>query len=241
MSGTSALCETLEAAATVIGSSREVQSDLAASPANAGRYTSAMRGLVEGWHADRTEDVVIDKGRGWIAYRLLLDVVMPGSVSVFVTRDPRDVMASIERQHRRTAQFQGPGPSLVERCTAMLGPTGMVGGPMRFAEDVIHRNLASVEFVRYENMIRDPLSVFARLESRLDLDAHGELGGFGWDFENVVNVAPDVDGVNFLKFPHEGSGPIKSTGTTWHDVLSDEVGARIAASYPLYMQTFGYA
>lgn len=238
VSGTSALAVTVEAVANVLSTADEVKSDLANVKGSQDRYSGMFRALIESWCSWADTDVVIDKGRGWSIHRALLDVVVPDAVSVVTVRDPRDVVASVERRHRETATFNSPyARSLYDAADVMLSPDGLVGGPLRFCEDLIRRNFASVEWVRYETFVRDPLSTMLRIEERLGL---GRPDGFAWEFEHVESTASDLDALYHNKFPHDGSGPIRPTGSDWHDVIPDDLAALIAGVAPLYMTTFGY-
>lgn len=237
VSGTSALARVVEVAADVISTSAEVQSDLVAVPGAYEQYRHAMRGLIEGWYSQRGERIVIDKGRGWILHRLLLGQLIPNSVMLVTVRDPRDVVASIERQHRRTAVFNSPiARTLWETAQNLMAPDGMVGGPCRLIEDLIRRNAAGVHFVRYETLVRDPLPVVLAAFEAIGVD------GFSPDVENVEDHATDVDALYFGKYPHHDAvGKIKPTGTSWQDTLDPQLARQVIEAYPLYAQTFGYS
>lgn len=236
VSGTSALPICVEAVADRLSTVPEVMSDLANVPGAYGRYVSSLRGLVDGWYADRPEEVVIDKGRGWVMHRLLLEQVVPGSQMVVCVRDPRDVIASIERQHRQTGVFNSPlARTIWEAADLLMRPDGMVGGPMRFIEDLLRRSLPGVCWVRYESLVADPATVVGKVHDALGLEAHT------YDFEAVENQASDLDAIYRNKWPHDGSGKIKPSGRSWQEVLDPNLAAQIARTYPGYMQTFAYA
>lgn len=236
VSGTSALPLCIEALQNTLSAAPEVQSDLANVPGAYNRYLSAMRGFIDGWYGDLTEPIVIDKGRGWIMNRALLTQLAPGSVMIVSVRDPRDVVASIEKQHRRTAAFNSPlARTVYESADLLMKQDGMVGGPMRFIEDLLRRNLPGVAYVRYESFVVDPDTTMKRLVAAIGCDA------FHFDYLNVENTASDLDALYRNKFPHEGSGAIKPTGRTWRDTLDADLAEKIAAVCPLYMRTFGYS
>lgn len=236
VSGTSALPRVLEAFVDTCSAEDTIRSDLIAAPGTYERQLRVGRAIVDAWYADRPEPVIIDKGRGWIMHRAFLAQLDPHAAVVAVVRDPRDVITSMLRQDERTAAFVGSlGRTAEEITAAAMGPAGMVGGPIRFAVDAIQRGLR-IEWVRYETFVVDPLATLHRLTEALDLSR-----GFAWDLDGIVNVATDVDGLYLGKFPHDGSGPLKAPSTTWRDTLHPGLAQRIAASYPLFMQTFGYA
>jgi sulfotransferase len=235
VSGTSALPLCIEAIQNTISGAPEVQADLANVPGAYERYLAAMRGFIDGWYADRDETHVIDKGRGWIMHRALLDQIAPGSALIICVRDPRDVVASIERQHRKTAVFNSPlTRTIYESAELLMQPDGMVGGPMRFCEDLLRRNLPGVVWVRYESLVTDPTTTIARVHQAIGCKS------FGHDFSNVDNTASDLDALHLNKFLHDGAGEIKPTGRNWQDAIDFDLAAKIAGRYPLFMQTFAY-
>lgn len=236
VSGTSALPYCVEAVQAKLSSSPEVQSDLANVPGAYGNYLAALRGLVEGWYAERATPIVIDKGRTWITQRALLDQLAPRSIVIACVRDPRDVVASIERQHRATALFASPiAPTIYDAADTLMKPDGMIGGPIRYLEDLIRRQHTGVLYLRYESFVADPRRWLAEILTAIAADP------YTFDTVNVANSATDLDAIHRGKYPHQGTGKIEPHGRSWHDVLDPELAAKIAAVYPLYMQTFAYS
>ena len=235
VSGTSPLEPCIEAVVNVLSNNAEVTAEIANVPGSYDRYLSAMRGFISGWYSHRTETHIIDKGRGWATRAALLKQLDPDSVLIVCVRDPRDVIASIERQNRATAAFNSPvARTLYESADLLMKPDGMVGGPMRFIEDLI-RAQADVVYVTYESLVASTGPVVNRVATAMGLEA------WDFDFENVVNVSTDLDALYRQKYPHEGCGPIKPTGHKWSEVFDEGLAKLIASVFPLYMQTFGYA
>lgn len=235
VSGTSPLARCIELLRSGLDSEVEVIAQLANTADATLSYESAVRGLIEGWYSTRSEKICIDKGRGWILQPLFLAQISPDSKLLVMVRDPRDVIASIEKQNRRSALFSSPiAPTLRDAAESIMRPDGMVGGPIRFIEDAIRRSATNVFCVRYETFVADPLGSLSRFVEVLDLEP------FSFDVEHVENIAPDLDALYRGKYPHEGSGAIKPTGTTWQEILDPALAADIAGVFPFYMQTFGY-
>lgn len=234
VSGTSALARVVDAASMVLSNADEVQSDMAVDIDAADRYRAALRGLIAGWYAHHDELVVIDKGRGWPAlWPLMLDLD-PDAKMLVTVRDPRDVIASIERAHRASAVFHAPaGRTLSESTAALMGPEGLVGGHIRYIEDLIQRQLAGVTFVPYTALTADHHRILAGVAKVLDLSEHD------WPDESVDREL-DGDGVWRGKFLHHSAGPVRPQTGSWQEVIDPQTAANIAVSYPLYMQTFGY-
>lgn len=235
VSGTSALSLAVEKVVDTLSTAPEVQSDLANVPGAYDGYLAALRGLCDGWYINRPEAHVVDKGRNWVQYRALLTQIYPGSALIVCVRDPRDVIASIERQHQNTALFNSPvARTIHESADLLMRQDGMVGGPIRFCEDLLRRNLPGVVYVRYESLAASPQTVVDRI-----YDTFG-IPSYQHDFDDVQNVATDLDALYRGKYPHDGSGTVKPSSHTWRDVIDGDLAAKIAGVYPMFMHHFGY-
>lgn len=233
VSSTSALPRALLGMSQLFTQSPEVTSDLLNVPGTQERPARVMRSIVESWYSDVEADVVVDKSRGWGQSALLLGRLLPEAVILVTVRDPREVIASIERQHRATAEY-GSHDSFESRNQQMLSAEGLVGGPIAWCEDMIRRKLPNVKFVRYTSLVAD-----TRHEMR-DIDRRLGLEEFDYDINDVVSVATDADALYRFKYPHDGSGQVAARGADWSDVMSDETAQRIVQAWPLYSSTFGF-
>jgi len=234
-SGTSSLSNVLDVVQGVLSNDPTVISELSANPGMYSHYQAALCGLMNGWYSHVTEPCIIDKGRGWAPLWTLAQDLDPNARLLVTVRDPRDVIASIERQHQATGLFRSPiSPVLRETAERLMEPKGMVGSAMRFIEDLIRRRSKGVMFIRHESFIASPEPVLAKITEHLGLDP------FSFDVENVESVGGDADEVWRGKYPHQGTGAIRGHSESWEDVLDPELGALIAGVFPLYMSTFSY-
>lgn len=234
-SGTSVLANVVDAAQTVLSNDPTVVSELNANPGMYQRYQSALRGLIGGLYAGIEEPCIIDKGRGWAGLWGLAQDIDPESRLIVTVRDPRDVIASIEKQNIKSGIFKSPvAPTLRDAAEQLMTVQGLVGAPIKMAEDLLRRRSPNVLFVRFESFVVDPKPVMDKISEHLSLEP------FKWDFENVENRGGDNDAVWRGKYPHDGSGSVHPPQESWQDFLDPELAGLIAGVFPFYMSTFSY-
>lgn len=231
-SSTSALPGALGGIADLMTKSPEETSRLANIPGTAEHHVRIGRALVEAWH-ETDAPVVFDKSRGWARLSLLLRQVAPESGIVVTVRDPREVLASIERRNAQTGMYEA-GRSLFDACNQHVSENGLVGGPISWVEDLIRRKLPNVCFVDYDALCAAPDKVLAKVEATCQLEP------FTYDFESVEPTATDLDPLYRNKFPHDGSGPVKRSDSDWREVITDDIAQGTLQRWPLFCRTFGY-
>lgn len=202
------------------------------------RLQRTVRALCEAWHYREDGKVVFDKSRGWNNTLMALRQAFPESRALIVVRDPRNVFASIEKQHQKNPlldEFKtGNDKTIMSRADKMLAPNGLVGACINGVEDMIRRKLPLM-FIKYEQMCKFPSEVLREIYQYLGVDQ------FDHDFENVINTATDPDGFYNFKYPHEGSGKVIPTDeNAWTQFFNQELGNLIINRYPLYANFFGY-
>ena len=235
VSGTSALSNVLDSMQGVLTNDPTVISEMTANTGMVERYRSALNGFIDGWYSGINEPVIVDKGRTWAPLWILSRDLDPSRKMLCTIRDPRDVIASIEKQHQNSGLFRSPvAPLLRDSAEKLMEPTGLVGAPMRWVEDMIRRKSPGVLFIRYESFVASPAPVMTAISKHL------ELSEFEWDFDNIVSRGGDGDQVWRGKYPHDGTGAIKPSEGSWEDTIDPELGKLIAGVCPLYMSTFSY-
>ena len=237
-SSTSALCQTVVSATTAMSTSDEVRSDLIRNKEETlEKIRRVQVGIIENWYGDLPEDTTVyDKSRGWAHHVLLLNRIMPESKIIVLVRDIKDVVTSIEKQHRASAELHpdiGAAHSLIERMNLQLGDTGIIGTAANAIMDIAYRNPENVIFVKYELMVRDPKTFMRWFYNKMDLEHHIH------NFEDVQNVATDQDGLYWYKFPHTGMGKVLRINET-EKYLPDFIQNDINTTFKAYNQKFDY-
>ena len=244
VSGSSPLVEIEAGISRIISQAPDVVAELAGDSLGErvvayGRYRAAMAAFAEAYYADRTASpVIFDKGRLWSNQAVLMRSIFPDSRIVVTVRDPRNIVASIERQNRATGIFTSHTgqDELRAAASAIMSPNGSVGLFIRGIEDLLIRELPNVTFVRFESFLAHPQGQIDAIYASLG------LAPFKHDFVNVTNAAPDVDAVYRYKFPHDGSGTIDpERAGKWEGTLHPGLAAEIAGAWPHFMQAFGYS
>ncbi len=196
--------------------------------------------MINAWYVDKKKQVVFDKSRAWTNNFLLMAQVMPESRCICMTRDLREVFASIEKNHRNTALFDAsPDPvskTVWAMADEMFSPKGIIGGPVTFIEDCLRRRLHdNVLFVKFEDFVSNPDFEMRKIYAYLKFDYYEH------DFENVKDTSEDPDGLYLNKFPHNGDGKIEPPKSRWDEMFTPDLANQIVGRYPGYNQYFNYA
>lgn len=203
------------------------------------RVRRTLNGTIRGWYHEHRRKIVFDKSRGWGNQILLLRALWPNSKVIVTVRDIRDVFASFEKQHRKSALFaHGPGNLLEQRLRVQFSPPcvelpqgGMIGGPLSHIRDMLQRGL-DVHFFILERFCRQPQIEMERLYCYLMEER------FEHDFENVENVSDEPDHLYHFKFPHQGSGKVEPPPPCWPQFMSIETAKRITDDYGWFFNRF---
>lgn len=237
-SSTSPMVHALNQLAAWFSNSAEVRSDLINNQKETeGRMVGVAHAMLDAWYANK--DIVFDKSRGWTTNALLFEQLYPEGKMLVCVRDPRNVFASIEKQHRRFPILDHADNPLEKtiyaRADQMFSPQGMIGFPIVGVEDLIRRRPKSLIVIQYEKFVLNPRGQMEQI--------YAELGEPYFDhyFTKIQNTATDVDALYNNKFPHTGSGDVvPSDILEWKKYLSDDLAKVIIERYPYYCKTFGY-
>lgn len=231
---TTALPEMLAGIQAVMSASEVFKSELIADAVANDRLLRAYRGCIEAWRPD-THKVWFSKSRAWPVLLPLVRELYPESKVILCVRDLRAVVGSIEKTDRKTAGTTLNNAPLIERASAVMAPTGVVGSSVVATTDVLLRKWPGVFVLAYEDFAAAPELCLRKLYSFLGRDY------FEHDVHDVANTTTEVDALWLNKFPHVGAGPITPTDPNeWRAYMADSVGDLIYNRYPDYNDLFGY-
>ena len=127
------------------------------------RLVNAYRGFINGWFAETDRPVVVDKNRFWLRMIETVEVLDPNFRMLVCLRDLRQIVGSIEAQHGKTLLLDFPDHmaphSAFARADALLGPEGVIGGPLKSLEnlqDIDDRLRQRLCFVTFEALVNHP-------------------------------------------------------------------------------------
>lgn len=154
-----------------------------------------LRGIFDGYYADRAEPVIFDTNRAWTANLPLLMRLFPEAKLICLVRDLSWIMDSLERQYRNSAfentrLFNSPAErsTVYTRVEALANANRLVGHPWHALREACYSEFADrIVIVEYELIAARPAEVFKLLYDFLDEDA------FEHDFKNVHYDAPAFD------------------------------------------------
>ena len=203
------------------------------------RVEAMMRGIVRDWYWHE-ERHVFDKSRAWANNALLLHQLYPDALIIVTVRDLRSVFGSVEKQHQKNPVFdQAQVPQakqLYTRAENMFMADGLIGQPTMAVEDLVRRRPKNVVLVPYETFCDNPQFTIDQIYAKMD-----GIEPFEHDFENVVNVAEDVDELYLGKFEHRGEGKVEKVDEDeWKKYVSTDIGRAIMDRYPFYNRAFKY-
>lgn len=221
-SSTSNLPQMLRAVSHVWSTNPETKNLLNLEPdATDTRMTRTLQAIIGAWYSNQSGRVIFDKARGWGANVLMLAKILPKAKLIYFVRDPREVFASVEKQHARTATVSELPDNQMARASLMFQDDGLIGSCVRLVEDALRRKHPNAIFVQHSELAKNPAATMHAVYEFL------ELAWFDHDFENVVNTATDPDGFYLNKFPHKGEGKVQPPAGKWQDYVAEDVAKEI--------------
>lgn len=219
------------------------------------KLLNGINGLIDGYYYDKKGKTIFDKSRAWINHMDLLDVLNPQCKKIILIRDIRNVIASIEKQNRRTALFRKKVETFDRYVSSLINENTLVGCCVDGLQSFLQRKsrVALIQpvpdigdlfselktynsiILKYEQFVEHPQMTLKILYEFL------QEKPFEHDFDNINNTAKDPDGLYLHKYPHQGCGKVeKSNLLEYHNFMSKEIINKIVKEFIWFYEQFGY-
>jgi len=205
-------------------------------------FIGMCKGMAESYYSEITDrPVVCDKNRGWSHYYEWVEQWNPNPKMICMIRDPRSVIASLERIYRQNRHMPiGPdNPSKIQNMTVLDRAdywlkTQPVGLALQRTADSILRDI-NVLYIKYEDLCNSPQQVMNSVYEYIDLDP------FDHDFNNLKKEVIEDDS----HFGVYGSHTVKSAivspkRSDWEDHLPQEVSTYVRDQTKWFFDKFSY-
>lgn len=240
---TSPLLELLNASRRVYTNSPTVKAQDEKAMRDAFIYFSvnAMGGFFEGV---TDKPYVIDKSRGWALNIPYLESMYANPKIIYMVRDLRDIVASMEKNYRRFPEkwhssledVNPVGITQAERITHWLAPNSKpVGYTLQSLREVINRGWADkILFVKFEDLCSNPALVMKKVYKYL------ELPYCAIDYKNVQQVTHEDDKFHGRYGDHIIKNKIEPVPSKAQELLGGFVCDEIYQRNKWYFDFFGY-
>ncbi len=199
-----------------------------ASPPSEETIRRLFRGVLEAYHGDKEEPVIIDKCRGWLNLVETAEFALEREIKILVpVRDLRDVLASFEKlwqKNRHSKYVLGEGDnyqqfqSMEGRLRWWMRQDQTTGLAVSRIIDAVRRGYRDrMHFVDYDLLTQQPLDTMNAIYDFLGEDH------FTHDFDNIEQVTSENDEVHGIPGLHTIQNVLKPSTPQYPKVLGNAV------------------
>lgn len=195
-----------------------------------------LRGMLEAYHGNVEQPVVVDKCRGWHSELELLECLLDRKVKVLVpVRHLLDILSSFEKLYRKTKVTRRLPQedasyyqmlTLEGRCQNLLGVNQILGSAISRIKDAVARGFRDrLYFVEFDRLCRAPRTVLKEIYEFLDEEE------FEHDFNNVEQLTHENDRAHVWMGLHDIRPQIEPVESDWSKVLKPYLSPGILQAY----------
>ena len=168
------------------------------------RIFNTYCGLINGWFAECSEDIVVDKNRAWLGMIDMASRIDPECRFVVCLRELGQLFGSIEAQHQKTVLLDSgdntAGMTPYGRATAYFKEGGLVAGCLSSVESAIEDldedTRSRIYFLKYEDLMANPTATMQSLCQFL------QISPLDFDEQNLQTLKGEADSHYRYKFTH---------------------------------------
>ncbi len=206
-------------------------------------FKEFVKGGVDSWHyaelRDSEASIYVDKSRSWLFEKQLLrDIYGDDFRIICMVRDMRDVVASMEKNHRKNIYRadhieDGGGLDLTQRVNKYLSSIP-IAPFLHKVQDVIQcDDMDNIIFVKYEALIANPSKVLEALYKALGIEP------FEHDFDNIEQLTHEDDEWHGIYGQHKIRRKIENPSENGM-YFNNSINKTINESAYTYQKFFGY-
>jgi len=172
-------------------------------------FAEAQKSFLETYY--KQQKIVFDKNRGWPMHLMKLDEIMANEDTkiIWTYRDPLEIIASMESQHRKfpliqyTEEQQSPGglSSLDARIGHFVSDNSIMVLPARALHEAVHTGYSDrIKIIDYKSLCKFPQETLDEIHEFLGLEPHKYDAK---DWKDLKQVTHEHDHLYNYKYPHQ--------------------------------------
>lgn len=200
-------------------------------------------GLYGFFDAITDKPYVLDKSRGWGYYQSFVNSFYPNPKIICMIRDPRAIMSSMEKQHRKHSISRSSdivddkninGITTLQRVMnwSTSQPVGLAFERLR--EIITQKLYKNMLFVRYEDLTKTPQKELTRIYNYLDIPEYNH------NFDNIKQITQEDDNVYGIYGDHTIRSKIEINENDYNKILGSDISEQIKQNYKWFYDIFNY-
>lgn len=184
---------------------------------------------------------VLDKSRGWGYYSDFLNFFYPNPKIICMIRDPRSILSSMEKIHRKYPHKSGIVSEAEMRniTTEQRIDTWVSSQPVglaleRLKQIVREKKDREMLFIKFEDLTSNPERELKRVYKYLELDY------FEHDFDHIEQITKEDDEVYGVFGDHNIRNKVERIKPDYKDVLGINASSWIKQHYSWFYENFKY-
>lgn len=201
------------------------------------------RSGMEGYFQGLTDKpYAIDKSRGWVINRNFLNAFYPDPKIICMVRDLREILASMEKNHRKhpdkwdpgTDQRTNKGITVGQRVATWMSEEP-VGYTLQRLKEACHRGYDKyILFVRFEDFCANPAAEMSKIYSYLGLPPYDH------DYGNITQITEEDDRFHGRYGDHAVSPEVNPIPHRAQELLGEKLSQVIFEKNAWYFEKFLY-
>jgi sulfotransferase len=189
---------------------------------------NVLKAILNAYYEDVNKPVICDKSRGWTSYIPLIEGLIGEKAKILITiRSIPDIMASIEKLHRKTAAIkQPPGEAenffqmqtIAGRCEVWGQQNSFFGlAYARIADSIRSGFRDRMHFIQFDELTSNPKKTMDKIYDFLEEDK------INHDFNNVRQVTQEDDSMHGYIGLHDIRPKVEYFKSDAREILGDEL------------------